>query len=220
MTLLQPLQTTSAVTIPTSTSKATISADFDTFLKMLTTQMQNQDPLNPMESTEFATQLATFSGVEQQVKTNDHLAGLAGQLGLANMAQLAGWIGMEARSNAAAQFNGSPLTLNVTPETSADTAQLVVTDATGQEVQRIAVSLPISEVVWAGVADNGAPLPTGSYGFKLESFGKDGALIGAVPAEHYAEVVEARSDGSGTVQLVLAGGGLIQATQVSSLRRP
>lgn len=43
--------------------RAMLTADFETFLHLLTTQMQNQDPLNPMESTEFATQLATFSGV-------------------------------------------------------------------------------------------------------------------------------------------------------------
>ncbi|MEY5038566.1 MAG: flagellar basal body rod modification protein, partial [Pseudomonadota bacterium] len=60
--------TTSAA--PTTTSnKALISSDFDTFLKMLTAQMQNQDPLNPMDSTDYATQLATFSGVEQQART-------------------------------------------------------------------------------------------------------------------------------------------------------
>ena len=43
---------------------------------MLTTQIKNQDPLNPMEGTEFAVQLATFSGVEQQVQTNQLLARL------------------------------------------------------------------------------------------------------------------------------------------------
>ena len=42
--------------------------DFQTFLKMLTTQIKNQDPLNPMEGSDFAVQLATFSGVEQQVQ--------------------------------------------------------------------------------------------------------------------------------------------------------
>ena len=46
------------------------------FLKLLTTQMQNQDPLNPIDSTDYAAQLATFSGVEQQVRTNSLLADL------------------------------------------------------------------------------------------------------------------------------------------------
>ena len=44
-----------------------LSSDFETFLRMLTTQLQNQDPLNPVDSADFAVQLATFSSVEQQV---------------------------------------------------------------------------------------------------------------------------------------------------------
>ena len=51
---------------PTS-QEASISSDFETFLKMLTAQIKNQDPLKPMDSSEFATQLATFPSLEQQV---------------------------------------------------------------------------------------------------------------------------------------------------------
>lgn len=85
-------QTTST---PANTIAATgqqtdgIISDFDTFLRMLTVQMQNQDPLNPVDSTDYATQLATFSQVEQAVLTNDLLKSLTTQLtssGLADMA--------------------------------------------------------------------------------------------------------------------------------------
>lgn len=58
-----------------------LSSDFETFLKMLTVQMQNQDPLNPIDSTEYAMQLATFSSVEQQVLTNDLLRQMMGGQG-------------------------------------------------------------------------------------------------------------------------------------------
>jgi flagellar basal-body rod modification protein FlgD len=64
----------------TTRSKA-LTSDFETFLRMLTVQMKNQDPLNPIESSDFAVQLATFSGVEQQVKTNDLLTKLADSFG-------------------------------------------------------------------------------------------------------------------------------------------
>ena len=77
-----------------------ISSDFQTFLRMMTAQMQNQDPLNPMEASDFAVQLATFSGVEQQVRSNDLLAGLSDQMSLMGVSQLAGWVGMEARTGA------------------------------------------------------------------------------------------------------------------------
>ncbi len=80
---------------PAATSKKAISSDFETFLKMLTVQMQNQDPLNPVDSSDYAVQLATFSSVEQQVLTNDILRSLSDQIGGGSIQQLAGWIGME-----------------------------------------------------------------------------------------------------------------------------
>ena len=112
-------------------SSTEISSDFETFLKMLTVQMQNQDPLNPVDSSDYAVQLATFSGVEQQVQTNDLLRSLMGQLGAAGMADFAGWVGMEARTNLPVTFAGSPVQLSVAPAASADAAALVVTDEGG-----------------------------------------------------------------------------------------
>ena len=64
---------------------------------MMTVQMENQDPLNPMESSEFAVQLATFSGVEQQIRTNDLLASMIASQTAGGLAELANWVGMEAR---------------------------------------------------------------------------------------------------------------------------
>ena len=68
-------------------SASVISSDFETFLKMLTAQMENQDPLNPMDSADYAVQLATFSSVEQQVLTNDLLQAMTLQLGSSGMAE-------------------------------------------------------------------------------------------------------------------------------------
>ncbi|MDJ0822736.1 MAG: flagellar hook capping FlgD N-terminal domain-containing protein, partial [Paracoccaceae bacterium] len=79
-----------------SNSGTTLSSDFETFLKMLTAQMQNQDPLNPVDSTDYATQLATFSSVEQQVLTNDLLRDLGASMGGNLMSELGNWVGMEA----------------------------------------------------------------------------------------------------------------------------
>lgn len=85
------------------------------FLKMLTAQMKNQT-LNPIDPTDYATQLATFSGVEQQVKTNDLLATLQSTMSLTGMAQMAvSWVGMEARSTAKVAFDGKPITIYPTP---------------------------------------------------------------------------------------------------------
>ncbi len=108
-----------------------IGSDFNTFLRMLTVQMQNQDPLNPIESTDYAVQLATFSGVEQQVRANQILSQLSGQFNLLGMTQLAGWVGQEARAAGPVYYDGQPITLSPNPATTADSAVLVVTDAQG-----------------------------------------------------------------------------------------
>ena len=70
--------------------------------------MQNQDPLNPMDSADYAVQLATFSGVEQQVRTNQLLTDMQTRFQQSGMAEMAGWIGKEARSPAPVRFTGSP----------------------------------------------------------------------------------------------------------------
>ena len=131
-------------------SAAALSSDFETFLLMLTTQMENQDPLNPIESEDFAVQLATFSGVEQQVRTNQLLESLSGGMGMTGLAQLAGWVGMEARVVAPVAFDGSPVELSISPAPGSDSAQLVVLDAFGNEVGRETVPLGHDTIAWAG----------------------------------------------------------------------
>src|SRR5271163_1212351 len=78
----------SAATAATSASSASstassnplnkLSSDFNDFLQLLTTQLQNQDPLSPMDSTQFTAQLVAFTGVEQQIGTNSKLDTLIG----------------------------------------------------------------------------------------------------------------------------------------------
>ncbi len=66
------------------TSIASLGEDFELFLNILTTQLQNQDPFNPVESEQFVDQLTQFSQLEQQVRTNDELLNLQAELRLAS----------------------------------------------------------------------------------------------------------------------------------------
>ncbi|GGH58595.1 flagellar basal body rod modification protein [Frigidibacter albus] len=209
---------TAAPTAAAASSSAAIKGDYETFLLMLTTQMQNQDPLNPMESSDLAVQLATFSGVEQQVQTNDLLQGLIGQVGLMNMSDLAGWVGMEARAEAPAWFDGAPLPLTLAPRAGADAAVLSVYDAAGRLVAEEPVPLNAGEIDWVGTDAAGAPLPEGAYSFRLIS-STGGETMGIDPVETYGKIVEARSE-AGAVMLVLEGGVEVAADAVTALRTP
>lgn len=215
---------TSAVTAAqTSTnrtpSKAAISADFDTFLKMMTTQMKNQDPTKPIDLADYAVQLATFSGVEQQTKTNQLLEGLTSQFGVLGMAQLAAWVGQEARSAAPVYLGDDPVTISYQPKTHADRAVLVVKNAQDQVVSREDVSLEGGTYQWLGADAAGNPLPNGIYALSLESYSGDQQLGDAAAVKSYAKILEARGGAYGPT-LVLAGGVEVNATEITALRVP
>ena len=199
-----------------NTKSAFASSDFETFLKMLTTQMQNQDPLNPIDSADYATQLATFSGVEQAVRTNQLLEGMQSQFGLLGMAQIAGWVGQEARAAAPVFVDGTPVTLSPNPAATADRAVLVVKDAQGRTVAREDIPVSAQPYEWVGTSATGGPLPQGIYNLSLESY-FDGNLINSSPMEYYGAIQEARG-GAGGTRLVLRGGIEVLATSVSALR--
>ncbi|WP_434289815.1 flagellar hook capping FlgD N-terminal domain-containing protein [Celeribacter sp. SCSIO 80788] len=202
-----------------SASGSALSSDFDTFLKMLTVQMQNQDPLNPIESTDYAVQLATFSQVEQSVITNDLLEDLSAQLGLMGFSELSGWVGMEARSEAAAYFDGSsPVTLTGEFATAADTAVLIVRDADGTVIQQVTMSPTEDAFEWSGLDDGGDVFEAGTYSFEIENY-YNGDYLSTTAVESYSRIVEARSD-NGDVVLVLAGGNEIASDDVTALRDP
>jgi len=214
------VSTPGAATLPPQSAKnAMLTSDFQTFLKMLTAQIQNQDPMSPMQSTEFATQLATFASVEQQVRVNEQLAGLSTQLGVSTMAQLSGWIGMEARVTAPVQFTGAPVMLAPNPPALADKTELVVRDAQGNEVQRMSIPVSTAPIEWAGTTTSGAPLPVGAYTFEIEASAL-GEKLGSWPVEHYSVVREARGNASGGIDLVFDGGIVVAAADATALRKP
>ena len=199
-------------------SEPTVSSDFETFLLMLTTQLENQDPLNPVESQDFAVQLATFSGVEQQVRTNELLENLSGGLGTTGLSQLANWIGMDAIVEAPVAFDGTPIDIVLDPDPGADRADLIVLNAFGQQVSRQEVPLGIEQIQWVGINDDGNPLPTGSYTLQLASINL-GEVTSTKPVAHYARILEARQ-GFEDIELVINGGGIVSSDDVAGLRAP
>ncbi|KIC20659.1 flagellar hook capping FlgD N-terminal domain-containing protein [Leisingera sp. ANG-Vp] len=207
--------------LPQASSQQTsgLTSDFDTFIKMLTAQATNQDPLEPLDSTEYAAQLAQFSMVEQQTQTNTLLEGLQSQLGLANMAALSGWVGMEARAVAPGYFDGSnKITIAPNPAAAADSVTLVVKDANDTEVQRISLPVSAEPYEWDGLDSDGNPLEAGEYAFVVESRKDDEVLLEEY-AEIYFKVNETRMQG-GEVGLITEGGSVVLASSVSALRDP
>ncbi|MES0828004.1 flagellar hook capping FlgD N-terminal domain-containing protein [Ruegeria sp. SCP11] len=218
--MITPTQSTTPTTTQSQTAPqsmaASVASDFDTFMLLMTTQAQNQDPLEPMDSTEYASQLAQFSMVEQQVQTNDLLSELAMSLGSVNLEELASWVGMDVRTTAAFRFDGEPVTLSAHAVPAADSAIMIIRDSDGAVIDKVSVPPTEAGFVWAGTASDGTPLPAGTYSATLESY--DGEeLLSAQPVASYNKVVEAQV-GDDTVLLTLESGEVVPAGMVTAVR--
>lgn len=218
---MEPVTSSASVNRPARSAApdaGLITSDFTTFLRMLTTQLQNQDPLDPVDSSDYAVQLATFSGVEQQVRTNSLLADLAQRFDLLGMAQLSGWVGQEALTTAAVQFDGTPVTLHPTTAPGADAATLIVTDSAGNLVAREAIPIGGAPYLWLGANAAGDPLAAGRYTLAVEST-RGAQVISTTAVASYARIDEARRGESGVI-LRLAGGQEVAADDILGLRIP
>jgi flagellar basal-body rod modification protein FlgD len=202
---------------PQRTTGTALASDFETFLKMLTAQARYQDPLEPIDSSEYAAQLAQFSMVEQQVLSNDLLTGLTSRLG-GGIGEMASWIGMEARTTAAASFDGAPVTVLPQPEAGADAVTLVVYGRDGKEVDRRSIPASGAPVEWDGKLSNGSTAQAGDYTFQVESR-LLGTLIGTSAAQSYTRITEVRQNGTEPV-LVLSSGDTVASSDVTALRAP
>ncbi len=203
----------------TAEERSALSGDFETFLSLLTAQMRNQDPLKPMESTEFVSQLANFSAVEQQVKTNDALEAIYTALSSdANLGNLATWIGREAQVAGAVGFNGDPITISTTPVPDADAAVLEVMNASGQVVRRIPFPPDANEVLWDGNLADLSFAPRGDYAFRA-SYSAESNPIGSLPGRVFVPITEVRIE-NGSAVLVDENGTAIPLSSVTGVRQP
>lgn len=215
MTVIQTHSAGAAAPVRSTNQGATVGADFNTFLTMLTVQMRNQDPLNPVDSTDYAVQLATFAGVEQQTRTNELLSNLL-TAGQADLGGLAGLLGGQVRAAGPVRFDGSPREVHVAPVAGASAARLIVADSGGRVVGSQPVDPAQGRVAWHGLDDTGRALPAGSYDLRVEYLQGD-SVLDSQPVTAFATVAEVRLSEDGG-RLVLDSGAEIGAPDVLALR--
>lgn len=199
-----------------SASTGEIDADFDTFLSLLTAQLQNQDPLKPIDSTDFVAQLAQFSAVEQQVRSNDALEAILAAVSKGDVGELASWIGVEVEAAAPLKFEGQAISFRTNPDPTTTAAQLVVLDSSGATVSRAAIDSNASEVVWDGKVSGGGEADHGFYSFFIERTSAEGAPERTQLAG-FSRVIEVRLE-DGETKLSLEGGGATSADDIRALR--
>lgn len=167
----------SGVSSASNTKQSSINADFDMFLQMLTTQLQNQDPLSPMDGTDFTAQIAQFSQLEQQITSNDRLEALINQntYSLQNLA--VSYIGKEAlaKGEQVALKDGKPVDFAYYLEQGATTSVVEIKNGEGEIVRSMEVDSKAGfhTVAWDGLDDNGDVLENGEYTLTLNAVGAE-----------------------------------------------
>lgn len=195
---------------------ATAASDFQAFLKLLTAQLKHQDPLSPLESTQFVQQLATFSAVEQQIETNKLLKDLAAGMNQSGLETATLWIGKDVETEALdVRYAGSPLSFSLPAGASGD---IVVRNVSGDIVFRQPVAAGQSEFVWEGKKTDGTDAPFADYLVQIEKTDDNGAIT-ATPVNAVARVMEARLVNGG-VYLILDNGAMVNPGAISAVRAP
>ncbi len=173
-----PTQATAAQAL----SNQTITQD--DFLKLLIAQLQNQDPLQPMDNQQFAVQLATFNSLEQLIGINTKLGALQTSQGATNQFNAASLIGkaITSNGNTLSLQTGNPAA--ITYQLSANAARVVVNvqDSAGALVQQIvagAQSAGDQSVLWDGKDASGNAAPAGLYNFEVNAFDLNGKQVQA-----------------------------------------
>jgi flagellar basal-body rod modification protein FlgD len=168
-----------ATTSPTSSATG-LAQNFSTFLTLLTTQLQNQDPLSPMDTNQFTQQLVAFSQVEQQINTNSNLQQLIALQSAGESISALPLVGqsIEYNSPTAPLTNGSANFVYDLPSAASATG-LTVTNAAGNVVyaQQGDTDAGSHLFNWDGKTNAGVQLPDGNYTLKVQAVGADGSAL-------------------------------------------
>ncbi len=159
-----------------------IAGNFNTFLQLLTTQLQNQDPLSPLDTNQFTEQLVEFASVEQQINENSNLQTLISLQQTSEATQAMQFLGstVTVSSNAAALSNatGQEATWSLNSPSPA-TAAVTITSSTGQVAYTGtgSISSGTQAYAWNGKGNNGVTWPDGNYTLSVTATGANGVPV-------------------------------------------
>ena len=219
-TVVSAPSTTSTNTTTTTASTTTpgIADNFQTFLTLLTTQLQHQNPLDPLDTNQFTAQLVQFAGVEQQLKSNDQLKSLIDIEKSAQATQALIYVGNTvAVDGSTQQFDGSATwNLKAAKDT---TAAITITNSSGQTVYsgNFQLNQGNGSFVWDGKGNDGTQWPAGAY--KLTATGKDTTGKDVAIATEIQGVVDS-VDLTATPALLSIGGQNYTTDQIRRVIRP
>ena len=198
-------------------SRQTIADNFDTFLTLLTTQLKNQNPLEPLDTNQFTQQLVQFTSVEQQLKTNDFLEAMMLATQNTGNTQAVSYVGKTVTaSGSRSELVDGQATWNFAVDQSAEIT-VDVRDASGNVVftKQGSVGEGESVFLWDGIGTDGKQQPDGSYSITIEARNSDGKLV-PVATEMTGEVTGV--DFTGSEPVLIVGTARVNLSAVLSVR--
>jgi flagellar basal-body rod modification protein FlgD len=200
-----------------NTSRQGIADNFDTFLKILTTQLRNQNPLDPMDTNAFTQQLVQFTGVEQQLKTNQFLEAMMLSNQNAGQSAAVGYIGKTVTaSGVKTELTDTGAKWHFAVDQAA-TINVTVKDASGNVVFTKQGNVASGESVfsWDGNNNDGRAMPNGTYSINIQAKNADGKMVG-VATEMTGEVTGV--DFSGSEPVLIVGSARVNMSAILSVR--
>ncbi|CAA7620067.1 flagellar hook assembly protein FlgD [Magnetospirillum sp. UT-4] len=209
----------------TTTSKSaagtkSLAQNFDTFLTMLTVQLKNQDPLSPMDSTEFTNQLVQFASVEQQINANANLEKLIASQSINTQSQLINYIGNSIEADTmSVPLQDGKAAFSVTLADEATSANAVIQDSGG----KIVATLPLKattdrqEVSWDGKDSDGNQLDDGAYKVAISAIDGTGKTV-AAGVTAYGKVTDVASGKDSSSSLLGMNGVVVGIDKVLTVR--
>ncbi|HEV7276513.1 MAG TPA: flagellar hook assembly protein FlgD [Devosiaceae bacterium] len=194
-----------------------IADNFDTFLQLLTTQLKNQNPLDPLDTNQFTQQLVQFTGVEQQLKTNEFLEAMMLANQNAGSSQAVGYIGkvVTASGSRSELVDGQAQWRFATAKAAEITATVRDKDGNVVFTHQGSVGQGESIFTWDGIGSSGRRQPDGPYSITIEGRDSEGKLVN-VATEMTGEVTGV--DLTGSEPVLIVGTARVNMSSVMSIR--
>lgn len=201
-----------------ATSRASIANNFDTFLLLLTTQLKNQNPLDPLDTNQFTQQLVQFAGVEQQIRSNESLEALVNLNKTSQLSTATSYIGATVTADGATTALKSGVATWYVTAPRAASATINISDSTGNVVYTHETTLEAGTngFSWDGKKSDGSVAPEGQYTIKINA--KDASGQGVTISTQFSGVVDA-VDLSGSEPLLMVGTALLSLDKIKAVQK-
>jgi flagellar basal-body rod modification protein FlgD len=199
---------TNGASTETAKSSASLGKTFDDFLTLLTVQLKNQDPLSPMDSAQFTSQLVGFAGVEQAIAQNDKLAKMLDYNKSQELLNASGYIGktIEAETDKIVLKDDEAAKFSVTVDGKAQNTVIAIRNSTGQTVRTLTMTLDAGnhQMQWDGKTNEGQDAASGIYTLAVTATDERGDTVNA-KTFGISKVTDVKQDDTSGTLLSMSG---------------